>query len=328
MAGYAVHDLLAGVSAAPMTIARPRQTALRAAAPASRIVQAAFQAVAVPGPASARVKRRRRPGWTRALVWSMGAAIGVAMVALAGTKTATIIGGRPDASLTAARPEAAPQTKSDLTPSLVALAAAAADRAEPSPESGTQVRIWPRVSGIVDSVRVSRGQRVRRGDLLFTLDPTDQRRGVELKRAEVQEKQAQLRLAVQTEAAAAQGLIDGKAPANDLRTAATAVSVARARLNSALAAHRMALDQVRYTNVVAPCDGQVVQRNLQPGEPVVAGTAAAGAEPPLVLAVVPQPALDLPPPAPFGSRRTIVVKASLVPRASGADAPKPPGELF
>jgi multidrug efflux pump subunit AcrA (membrane-fusion protein) len=328
MAGYAVHDLLAaaGALAAPMTVARPRQTALRAAPPPPRIARAAFPAVVVP--VSSGVKRRRGPGRTRAVVWSMGAAIGLAAVALAATKAATIITGRPDASLTAAGSQAAPETKSELTPTLAALTSAGPDKAEPFADPGTRVRIWPRVSGTVDSVRVSSGQRVRRGDLLFTLDPTDQQRAVELKRAEVQEKQAQLRLAVQTEAAAAQGLIDGKAPANDLRTAATAVSVARARLKSALAAHRMALDQVRYTNVVAPCDGQVVQRNLQPGEPVVAGTAAAGGEPPIVLAVVGQPALDLPPRAPFGGRRTIVVKASLVPRATGADAPKPPGELF
>jgi multidrug efflux pump subunit AcrA (membrane-fusion protein) len=241
-----------------------------------------------------------------------------ATLALAGLVFAAYFAWPSAAPVTDPAPELATESNAALTPTLVALPAApppAVPTATPAPDGvetdretvsagDRQIRIWPRVSGIAERVRVSPGQRVRRGDLLFTLDATEHKRGVEQRAAEVQEKEAQLRLAVAREATAAQALMEGKASATRLQAATTAVVVARARLRSAVAARRMALDQIRYTTVQAPCDGRVAARNLQPGEPVVAGTAAApGAQPPIVLTTS-EPALDLFPRTPFNGRRS------------------------
>jgi multidrug efflux pump subunit AcrA (membrane-fusion protein) len=152
------------------------------------------------------------------------------------------------------------------------------------PRGGGRIRIWPRISGTVLSVDVVEGQAVRAGDVLFTLDPTDQARAVDLEQAGLQERQAQLRQVLHFEAAAARALLEGRGLPGDLQDAANAVAIARARVKGAVAAKRIALDRIRSTRVLAPCDGKIAARFIQPGEPVVAGTSAAnGSEPPLVL---------------------------------------------
>jgi RND family efflux transporter MFP subunit len=152
-------------------------------------------------------------------------------------------------------------------------------------EPGQQAQIRSRVGGVVTEVAVLEGQDVRAGDVLLKLDPTDLRRDVERVRADMEEKQAQLRLAnwhQRSTQAAQRAKVVSQA---DVQGADNELRVARARLKSSQAAYRTSLDQLRYATVVAPFDGRVIARNVQPGEAVVPGmTATVEGRPLLVLA--------------------------------------------
>jgi HlyD family secretion protein len=152
-------------------------------------------------------------------------------------------------------------------------------------EPGQQAQIRSRVGGVVTEVTVLEGQDVRAGDVLLKLDPTDLRRDVERMRAEVEEKQALLRLAQWHQRSTRAGERANVVSQADVQGADNQLRVARARLKSSQAAYRTSLDQLRYATVVAPFDGRVITRNVQPGEAVVPGmTATVEGRPLLVLA--------------------------------------------
>jgi RND family efflux transporter MFP subunit len=156
------------------------------------------------------------------------------------------------------------------------------------------VDIYPRVTGFMDMIRVDRGSRVHKGELIIRLSAPElvaQRAQAEsaLRAAESQLTTAQAKLAsnkgtYQHLAAAAQ--TPGVVAENDVMVASQTVSADQGLVQSAehnAAAARDALRSVAqlesYLNIYAPFDGVVTTRNLHPGALVGPASGTSGTMP-------------------------------------------------
>lgn len=118
------------------------------------------------------------------------------------------------------------------------------------------VELRPRVSGYVQRVAYREGQDVRKGDLLFVIDPRPYRAALDRALADLERARSESRLA-QAQDVRAQSLIDAKAISReefDQRKAATSGTGASVRAaEAAVAAARLNL---QFTEVRAPIDGR------------------------------------------------------------------------
>jgi HlyD family secretion protein len=136
------------------------------------------------------------------------------------------------------------------------------------------VQVGTQVSGQVAAINVDFNDKVKKGQLLARIDPTLQQQAVGNAQAGVARVQAQL---TQAKAAYDQSktLYDEKIiTQTEYDTAKSDYAVAQANLTSA----QIALDQARqnlaYTNIYAPIDGVVVDRNVNVGQTVAASLQA------------------------------------------------------
>jgi len=118
------------------------------------------------------------------------------------------------------------------------------------------VELRPRVSGYVERVAYREGQDVRKGDLLFVVDPRPYRAALDRALADLERARSEARLA-QSQDARAQQLIEAKAISReefDARHAATAQGNASVRAaEAAVASARLDL---QFTEVRSPIDGR------------------------------------------------------------------------
>jgi membrane fusion protein (multidrug efflux system) len=154
------------------------------------------------------------------------------------------------------------------------------------------VAVYARVSGFVDSVRVDRGSRVSKGDLLASITAPEMNAqiaeararvvAVESQRAEAEAKRAaaESTLSRLKEAAKTPGVVAG----NDIILAEKAFEVEQARLVSigtnveaAKAAVAAIEEMLRYLRVTAEFDGVITERHVHEGSLV--GPQSRGAEP-------------------------------------------------
>jgi multidrug efflux system membrane fusion protein len=118
------------------------------------------------------------------------------------------------------------------------------------------VELRPRVSGYVERVAFEEGQEVRKGDLLFMIDPRTYRAVLAGADADLEHARSEARLA-ESEDARAQKLADAKAISReefDARRAAAAQ--ARAAVRAAEAAVESARLNLQFTEVRSPIDGR------------------------------------------------------------------------
>ena len=133
------------------------------------------------------------------------------------------------------------------------------------------VGIAPRVAGPVVEVAMHDNEEVRRGDLLFVIDPADYQARVDMAQAQLLDAQANETqhdqdLARQTD------LYRRKVnPVADFQTAQNALANARAQVANAKANLSLAQLNLGYTRIVAPVDGVVTNMNVSPGAYVNAG---------------------------------------------------------
>lgn len=133
------------------------------------------------------------------------------------------------------------------------------------------VGIAPRVSGPIIHVAVRDNQHLRKGDLLFEIDPSDFQAQVDIAVGQVQNdeanfKQQQQNLQRQTE------LYRTRVNAlQDLQNAQDSFAAARAQVVSAKANRELAKLNLSYTKVFAPVDGYVTNMNTSEGTYVTAG---------------------------------------------------------
>ncbi len=137
------------------------------------------------------------------------------------------------------------------------------------------VEIRPRVSGYVSAVRFSEGATVRKGDLLFLIDPRPFQTDVDRLQAELSRAQATVRRA-NSELERAERLRGENAISNEEhdRRAAFAQESA-AQVSAVEAALRAAELNLEFTRVTSPIDGRVSRAIVTEGNLVSSGPAEA-----------------------------------------------------
>lgn len=137
-----------------------------------------------------------------------------------------------------------------------------------------RVEVRPQVSGIIEQVHFSDGQLVRKGDMLFTIDPRPFQAALDNTKAVEEGAQAKLALA-QINLDRNKGLIASHAIAqSDLDTTNDAFLEADAALKAAQAAVQTAQLNLNYTAITAPVGGRVSRAEITVGNLVGDGPTA------------------------------------------------------
>ncbi len=136
------------------------------------------------------------------------------------------------------------------------------------------VEVRPRVSGHVEQVRFASGQLVKKGDVLFTIDPRWQKATMDLRDAELAMAQVRLDNAGRDAQRNAQ-LLAGKAISKEEADGREArFAEARAALLAAKAARDSARLDLDHTEIRAPIDGRVSRALVTAGN-YISGIAGA-----------------------------------------------------
>lgn len=142
-------------------------------------------------------------------------------------------------------------------------------------EAIERVEIRPRVSGTIDTVHFHDGQLVKKGDLLFTIDPRPYQ--AELARADAALAGAAARLALsKTELERTRRLIEEHAVAQrELDQRENGLREADANLKATQAAVQTAQLNLQYSAITSPIAGRVSRAEITVGNLVGAGVGAA-----------------------------------------------------
>jgi HlyD family secretion protein len=136
------------------------------------------------------------------------------------------------------------------------------------------VQVGTQVSGQVAKIYVDFNDHVKKGQLLATIDPTLQEQAVEDAQAQLERAQASLDLA-QSQYAMNKQLFDAKVlSASEFATTQSNFSVQQASVKSAQIALERARKNLGYTQIYAPIEGVIVERNVDVGQTVAASLSA------------------------------------------------------
>ena len=138
----------------------------------------------------------------------------------------------------------------------------------------TTVSVGTQVSGQVADLLVDYNDHVKKGQLLARIDPTLAQQAVTDAEANLARVRAQALQASRDEARNNQLAIDGLIAKSALEQTQSAYVVADADVRSAQVAVDRAKQNLAYTNIYAPIDGVVVDRNVNKGQTVAASLSA------------------------------------------------------
>ncbi len=142
-------------------------------------------------------------------------------------------------------------------------------------EATQSVEVRARVGGYISGVHFRDGDYVRRGQLLFTLDPRPAQAALASARAQLSQAQAQLALA-QSELARSETLLESQAVSQaEVDTRRGALQTAQAAIAAANANVRARQLDLEFTRVTAPISGRVSDRRVDAGNLVAGGSSAA-----------------------------------------------------
>jgi RND family efflux transporter MFP subunit len=142
-------------------------------------------------------------------------------------------------------------------------------------EAVDAVEVRPRVSGFLQRVAFAEGAMVRKGDILFTIDPRPYAAQVARAEAELERARTRSQLAA-GELERAQRLVSTQAISREeLDTRSSGRAESGAGVRAAEAALRAARLDVEWTVVRAPISGRVGRAEVTPGNLVQAGPPAA-----------------------------------------------------
>jgi multidrug efflux system membrane fusion protein len=141
-------------------------------------------------------------------------------------------------------------------------------------EAVDRVDIRPRVAGAIRAVHFREGALVKRGDLLFTIDPAPY--AAEVARAQAQLEAAKAQVATtRRDAARSQALVgSGAISRRETDSRVGAFAEAEANQHAAEAALQTTTLNLGYTEVRAPITGRVGRIEITPGNLVAAGAGA------------------------------------------------------
>ncbi len=210
-----------------------------------------------------RLHARRRPWWILAVVLLVAAIVGGVFVA------------RRRSATPAPRYLTGNITRGDLVETI---------RATGAVQPVLEVQVGAQISGRVTTVAVDFNSRVRRGDLLAEIDATPYRAQAAQVRASLASARAVLaqrradhtlaeRNLARANAMRAQGLnalVDVDTAQAQRDSARAAVGVAEAQIAQATASLDVAQTNLTYTRILAPIDGIVATRAVDPGQTVAA----------------------------------------------------------
>ena len=142
-------------------------------------------------------------------------------------------------------------------------------------EATQSVEVRARVGGYISGVHFRDGDYVRRGQLLFSLDPRPAQAALAAARAQLSQAQAQLALA-RSELARSETLLESQAVSQaEVDTRRSALQTAQAAIAAANASVRARQLDVEFTRVTAPISGRVSDRRVDAGNLVAGGSSAA-----------------------------------------------------
>jgi multidrug resistance efflux pump len=133
------------------------------------------------------------------------------------------------------------------------------------------VGIAPRVSGPIINIPLRDNQPVKKGELLFQIDPSDFKAQVDVTTGQVQNAEANLKQKQQDLDRQTDLYQKHVSAQQDFQNAQDAFFAAQAQVVSAKANLELAQLNLSYTTVVAPVDGYVTNVNTSPGTYVTAG---------------------------------------------------------
>ena len=138
----------------------------------------------------------------------------------------------------------------------------------------TTVQVGTQVSGQIAEIRADFNDKVKKGQLLARIDPTLQKQAVSDAQAGVERVQAQYE-AARLDYSRSKPLYEAQAiTATEFNTSESNYLVAQANLKSAQIALDKARQNLAYTNIYAPIEGVVVERNVDVGQTVAASLQA------------------------------------------------------
>ena len=137
------------------------------------------------------------------------------------------------------------------------------------------VEVRPRVSGYLDRIAFTEGREVRKGDVLFEIDPRPYAAALDERRAELARAKARLAL-TERDVERAQRLVAVKAISQEeMDTRLTVATESRAALAAAEAGVRAAELDLGFTKVLSPVDGRASRAEVTVGNLLTAGPAGA-----------------------------------------------------
>ena len=140
-------------------------------------------------------------------------------------------------------------------------------------EAVDSVEVRARVSGYLESINFTDGQIVKKGDLLFVIEPKPYELALESAKADLAEANANLDLAKAQLERTAELRKKDYATVETYDERVAQVNTATATRDSAIAALNQAELNLDYTRVTAPIDGRVSRHELSVGNLVMGGTA-------------------------------------------------------
>lgn len=138
----------------------------------------------------------------------------------------------------------------------------------------TTVSVGTQVSGQVAALLVDYNDVVKKGQLLARIDPTLAQQGVVDAQANLDKVRAQLLQGQRDNNRNRELNTDGLLAKSAFEQSQSSVEVAQADVKSAQVALDRARQNLAYTNIYAPIDGVVVDRNVQQGQTVAASLSA------------------------------------------------------
>jgi RND family efflux transporter MFP subunit len=139
-------------------------------------------------------------------------------------------------------------------------------------QSSNSVDLVARVEGYLESIDFTDGSFVKKGDLLFVIQPKPYEANVQLAQATVAQQQATLTQAT-SEYERQQRLIKQNATSqSQVENWEAQRDAAQAAVDEANANLELAQINLSYTRIVAPFDGRIGQHQVDPGNLVGAGT--------------------------------------------------------
>ena len=134
----------------------------------------------------------------------------------------------------------------------------------------TTVQVGSQVSGVIARLYADFNSKVKKGQLLAELDPTPFQAQVDQRRADVTQAQVQTTNAKINFDRQGRLLKAGLAPQADYDSAKAQYESGRAQVQQATAALSQATTNLKYTKIVSPIEGIVVDRQYDVGQTVAA----------------------------------------------------------